>query len=96
MRIADILETKGRTVHSIRLWKTVADVVTELGRTRVGALLVLDAHDTIAGIVSERDIVLALGRHGAGTLVARGHRGDDPAGAHLHVGDDRWPRPWPR
>ena len=52
MRIADILDTKGRTVHSIRLWKTVADVVSELGRARVGALLVLDAHDTIAGIVS--------------------------------------------
>ena len=68
MRRADILETKGRPVHSIRLWKTVADVVTELGRARVGALLVLDAHDTIAGIVSERDIVLALGHHGAGTL----------------------------
>ena len=68
MRIADILDTKGRTVHSIRLWKTVADVVSELGRTRVGALLVLDAHDTIAGIVSERDIVLALGRHGSSTL----------------------------
>ena len=68
MRIADILETKGPTVHSIRLWKTVADVVAELGRAHVGALLVLDAHDTIAGIVSERDVVLALGRYGAGTL----------------------------
>ena len=68
MRIADILDTKGRTVHSIRLWKTVADVVSELGRARVGALLVLDAHDTIAGIVSERDIVMALGRHGSSTL----------------------------
>jgi CBS domain-containing protein len=68
MRIADILETKGRTVHSIRLWKTVNDVVAELGRARVGALLVLDAHDTIAGIVSERDIVRALGRFGAATL----------------------------
>lgn len=68
MRIADILETKGRSVYSIRLWKTVADVVTELNRNRVGALLVLDAHDTIAGIVTERDIVEALGRHGAATL----------------------------
>ncbi|HEY0813791.1 MAG TPA: CBS domain-containing protein [Pseudonocardia sp.] len=68
MKIADILEVKGHTVYSIRLWKTVADVVTELTRARVGALLVLDAHDTIAGIVSERDIVSALGRHGAATL----------------------------
>jgi CBS domain-containing protein len=68
VRIADILETKSHNVYSIRLWKTVADVVTELGRTRVGALLVLDAHDTIAGIVSERDIVMALGRYGAATL----------------------------
>ena len=68
MKIADILETKGRTVHSVRLWKTVADVVTELGRAHVGALIVLDAHDTIAGIVSERDVVLALGRYGISTL----------------------------
>ena len=68
MRIGDILKTKGSTVYSIRLWKTVAEAVTEMGRLRVGALLVLDAHDTIAGIVSERDIVLALGRHGPATL----------------------------
>jgi len=68
MKIADILEVKGHAVHSIRLWKTVGDVVTELARARVGALLVLDAHDTIAGIISERDIVLALGQHGTATL----------------------------
>ena len=26
---------------------------------------------------------------------AGGHRGDDPAGAHLHLRPCRWPRPWP-
>ena len=69
MRIADILETKGRTVHSIRLWKTVADVVTELGRARVGALLVLDAHDTIVRtctsdmLVADAMAAMTAGRH---------------------------------
>ena len=95
MRIADILDTKGRTVHSIRLWKTVADVVSELGRTRVGALLVLDAHDTIAGIVSERDIVLALGRHGAGTLGLEVTEVMTRQVRTCTSDHARWPRPWP-
>ena len=34
----------------------------------MGALLVLDDRDAIAGIVSERDIVRALGRHGTSLL----------------------------
>jgi len=68
MKIADILDTKGRNVHSVRSWKLVNDVINELNRTGVGALLVLDDHGAIAGIVSERDIVRALGRYGTSTL----------------------------
>jgi CBS domain-containing protein len=69
VKIADILEAKGRTVHSVRPWFTVAQVVDRLNELGVGALLVIDEHDdAIRGIVSERDIVRALGRHGAEML----------------------------
>ena len=68
MKIADILEAKGRDVHSVRPSATVDDVVQRLGRLGVGALLVRDERGGIRGIVSERDIVRALGRHGAALL----------------------------
>lgn len=68
MKIADILATKGSTVHTVLPWLTVGEVVDRLSRTGVGALLVCDENRAIAGIVSERDIVRALGRHGAALL----------------------------
>jgi CBS domain-containing protein len=68
MKIADILATKGSSVHSVRPWATVAQVVDRLGELHIGALLVLDESGAIRGIVSERDIVRALGRHGAELL----------------------------
>lgn len=68
MKITDILAGKGSTVHSIRPWKLVNDVVEELDRAGIGALLVLDDHDRIAGIVSERDVIRALRRRGSAVL----------------------------
>jgi CBS domain-containing protein len=68
MKIADILDTKGRTVHSVLPWLTVAEVVDRLGRLGVGAVLVCDENGAIRGIVSERDIVRALRKHGAALL----------------------------
>ena len=68
MKIADILDTKGRTVHSVLPWLTVAEVVERLGRVGIGAALVCDENKAIRGIVSERDIVRALSRYGAGLL----------------------------
>jgi CBS domain-containing protein len=77
MRIADILAGKRRTVHAVPPTATVADVVEELGRRRIGAVLVRDAPDplqrwdpsgAIVGIVSERDVVRHLGTHGTGLL----------------------------
>ncbi len=68
MRIADILQTKSRIVHSALPWLTVAEVVDQLGQHGVGAVLVRDEHEVIRGIVSERDVVRALRRHGAQLL----------------------------
>jgi CBS domain-containing protein len=68
VKIADILDAKGHEVHSVRPWSTVAQVVQRLNEHGVGALLVIDERDRIRGIVSERDLVRALGRHGSGLL----------------------------
>lgn len=68
MRIADILQTKGRQVHTALPWTTVAQAVDRLDNAGVGALLVCDGDGRIRGIVSERDIVRGLGRHGTNLL----------------------------
>ena len=68
MRIADILGDKGIEVHTALPWVTVDDATRRLTEAEVGALLVCDADRHIRGIVSERDIVRGLARHGAGVL----------------------------
>jgi CBS domain-containing protein len=66
LRISNLLAAKGSTVATITGDSTVADAVAELGRLRIGALVVSADGAHIEGIVSERDIVRALGdRHGA-------------------------------
>jgi CBS domain-containing protein len=71
MKIADILRTKSRVVHSVVPWLTVGEVVKRLDDVGVGALLVCDEKDAIKGIVSERDIVRALATHGTRLLTMR-------------------------
>ncbi len=71
MKIADILHAKGRTVHSVLPWLTVAEVVKRLDDLGVGAVLVCDEKGAITGIVSERDIVRALATHGTRLLTMR-------------------------
>jgi CBS domain-containing protein len=64
MYVSDILRHKGTRIISIRADEPVADAVNLMCANRIGAVLVLDAHGGIAGILSERDLVRALPRHG--------------------------------
>lgn len=68
MTIAAILKDKGHEVASVQPSDTIADLVQVLGSRRIGAVLVIDSAKQVLGIVSERDIVRALGVHGAATL----------------------------
>lgn len=63
-----ILDTKGRDVATIPPDATVADAVAQLADRNVGALVVSSDGEGLEGIISERDIVRALARHGAETL----------------------------
>ncbi|MGD9988884.1 CBS domain-containing protein [Pseudonocardia sp.] len=70
MNIADVLDAKGRTVHSVVPWATVAEAVERLEKHRIGALLVSDGDGRITGIVSERDVIRELARRGTRLLAA--------------------------
>lgn len=68
MLVSQILKAKGDSVFTITPNETVAAVTNHLHGQRVGALVVMDADDRVAGIVSERDVVRLLAEHGAGAL----------------------------
>ena len=61
MQVTTILAAKGHEVFSIGPDVSVADLIRSLCEHDVGAVLVVDDSDEILGIVSERDVVRALG-----------------------------------
>ncbi len=68
MFVSDILTQKGGLVYTVTLGTTVAQIAQQLGSRRIGSVLVMADADTVAGIVSERDLVRAVSLHGAAAL----------------------------
>jgi CBS domain-containing protein len=68
MTVAAILVGKGRDVLTTTADKTLAVAVEILAARRVGALVVVEGSDRIVGIISERDIVRAVGKSGGAAL----------------------------
>ncbi|WP_040808337.1 CBS domain-containing protein [Nocardia concava] len=70
MRISEILRRKGSGVVTIAPDATVRELLRVLSAHNVGAVVVSADDVSIAGIVSERDIVRRLHTHGADLLDA--------------------------
>lgn len=68
MFVSDILAHKGDRVISVAPRDSLAAAVATLAARRIGAVLVLDSGDAIAGILSERDVLHAMAREGAAAL----------------------------
>ena len=68
MSITTILNRKGDDVLTIDGGATLHDAVARLAEVGVGALVVSGDGRTVEGIISERDIVAALARHGESCL----------------------------
>jgi CBS domain-containing protein len=68
MTIAHILHGKPHRLISVAPDHSLQQAAEILGKERIGALLVLKPNGDIAGIISERDIVRAVGASGADIL----------------------------
>ncbi len=68
MLVSQILKTKGDMVFTASPHETLGAAAALLHARRVGALVVLDAQDHVAGILSERDVVRAVAEGGAAAL----------------------------
>ena len=61
MQVENILQSKGRAVHTVAADATIGEAVAILNSRRIGAVVVTEA-GKVAGILSERDIVRHLGK----------------------------------
>jgi CBS domain-containing protein len=68
MTVARILESKGRDIVTMQPHHTLRDVVDTLAAKHIGALIIADDDGKMQGILSERDVVRAIARHGADAL----------------------------
>ena len=76
MSVAKILDQKGRAVITGSAAQTLHEASKLMAEHRIGALVVGGVDGTVAGILSERDIVKAVANSGAGAL-------NDPVAAHM-------------
>jgi CBS domain-containing protein len=71
VKVESILEAKGHRVHTAPRTMGVAQAVEEMATRGIGALVVSSDGHQVEGVISERDIVRALGRAGAVLLSMR-------------------------
>jgi CBS domain-containing protein len=71
MNVETILRNKGNWVATVRPDATLAEAIDILNRKRIGALVVSEDGEAVDGILSERDIVIALAEHGEDLLSRR-------------------------
>jgi len=62
MQVENILQSKGRAVHTLPTGASIAEAVEVLNTRRIGAIVVTTADGKVAGILSERDVVRHLGK----------------------------------
>lgn len=67
MNVATILKSKGSEVSTLGPNVTLQDAARLLTEQRIGAVVIVNGQ-TLAGILSERDIVKAIAAHGAVAL----------------------------
>lgn len=68
MIVEQILNDKGHVVVTLRAENTLQEAAQLLDDKKIGAVVALGPDDTIVGVLSERDIVRQVARHGAAAL----------------------------
>jgi CBS domain-containing protein len=68
MKVESILAIKGRTTVTISPTASIAALIDLLNEKRIGAIVASADGRRVDGIISERDVVMALSRHGASVM----------------------------
>jgi len=65
MKVSDALQSNRQTLATCIPDESIASICTRLSSLNIGAFPVCDAHGTLVGIISERDIVRAFAKDGS-------------------------------
>ncbi len=68
MHVTEILKSKGSGVTTTRAEETLAATARLLTDKRIGAVVVTDVRGKVVGMISERDIVRGVAKHGGAAL----------------------------
>lgn len=68
MNVVAILRQKGRAVTTASPATTLLEVANRLAAKRIGAIVIIGEKGTVAGVISERDIIRSLSTQGADCL----------------------------
>lgn len=68
MYVKNILSRKGNEVVRISPSNTLLETARVLRENKIGAILACDSDGKMCGVISERDIVIAIARSGAAVL----------------------------
>lgn len=73
MSVASILKHKGTRVETVQPAATVRQVCDVLAARKIGAVIVKGPAGQLLGVVSERDIVQAISKHGESAMSLQVH-----------------------
>ncbi len=68
MFVRNVLQHKGHEIISVSPDNSLQEVAKTLRENKIGAVLVCDDPKRMCGVLSERDIIIAIAKHGASVL----------------------------
>lgn len=68
MNVAAILQDKGRDVLAVDQDTSILDVAKLIDKNRIGSVVIINENGQLSGIVTERDIIKNISRHGCDSL----------------------------
>ncbi|WP_210414048.1 CBS domain-containing protein [Luteithermobacter gelatinilyticus] len=68
MIVRNILQRKGSEVISVAPDISLHEMAKVLRENKIGAVLVLESDKRLVGVISERDLVIAVAKHGGAVL----------------------------
>ena len=78
MKVSDILRVKGNTLYTVTPSETLATAIDIMAEKDIGSLVVME-HGDLVGMLSFREVIQAVARHGgAGTKIVRSVMDDAP------------------
>lgn len=89
MKVSDILRLKGATLYTVRADEPLATAIETMADRDIGSLVVVE-HGDVVGILTFREVILAVVKHGAdlSRITVRAHMDEAPVSCTLETSLD--------